>query len=705
LARLAETADQTDSGGVCRDFGRAQLEQYSNRLLHDVKWVAYMLESDDQWWRAPFRMFQTNLRLIDADIHVDAVADTIAAHGADAWLVNTGGIYASYPSELGSQTANPHLHLRASGDLVADAITAAHARKLRYIARMDFSKVLDEQASAHPDWLFLSADGHRQSFNGLITTCPSGAYFQAESFAILDDVLDRYPVDGFFFNWFTFSERDYANRYIGPCHCPPCTEGFRASTGYRVPSGPGDATYAAWKTWSGQVLLDLSQRLRDHIHGRRPEAVLILSDTSDLRYEEANNALHRAPWRHQTGEDVSAALSRLPEVPVLVNCVSFIDFPYRMGAEDPERFAQYLIQALARGASISTYIMGPPGRIQYPSLGIAGEIMRYHRDAAEWYAGLRQNSPVLLVGPGRHTGGDAVPDNVQEFRGVFAALQELHLPFDVVDARHLSAVEPARLGSYALLILANLSPLSADAAALIDEYVRRGGRLLATGSSGFEGDVCQLACSGILQIANGRSGADLLSSYIQTDAGTVVPLHGDYHVPVIDELATTAMRVLRPAPYGPPEYCYGHRQSSDPGVVLMAFGAGRSAHVPWSIGRAYADIGTRNLRDVLAAVIGELVPAGFGIATDLPEAVELVVGRGHRGDLIHLISHVHATSRSYADPVPLSGYRLKIAGGGNRRARSLVTGRDLTTVSEGGWLVIELPTLNRFDAIALEPHS
>lgn len=664
-----------------------------------------MIDSDDRWWRAPFRMFQTNLRLIDADIDVDAAADTIVAHGADAWLVNTGGIYASYPSELDSQTANPHLYLRPSGDLVADAISAAHARKLRYIARMDFSKVLDAQASAHSDWLFLSCEGKRQSFNGLITTCPSGRYFQSEAFAILDDVLDRYPVDGFFFNWFTFSERDYANRYIGPCHCTACTEGFLTSTGFCVPSGPDDSTYVAWKTWSGQMLLDLSQRLRDHIHARRAEAVLILSDTSDLRYEEANDALHRAPWRHQTSEDVSAALSRLPDVPVLVNCVSFIDFPYRMGTEEPERFAQYLIQALARGASISTYIMGPPGRIDYPSLELAGEITRYHRDAAEWYSGIRQNSPILLVSPGRYVGPEPVPDDVKEFRGVYTALQEMHLPFDVIDARHLSAVETTRLGSYALLVLANLSPLSPDAADLIDEYVRTGGHLLATGTSGFEGDVCQLVCSGILRKVGGRSGADLLSSYIQTESQSVVPLHGDYHVPVIKDSATTAMRVLPPAPYGPPEYCYGHEQSGDPGVVLMAFGAGRSAHIPWSIGRAYADIGTRNLRDVLVSVIKELVPAGFGIETDLPEAVEVVVGRCLRGDLIHLISHVHATPRSYADPIPLSGYRLKIGGGGIRRARSLVTERYLTTVSEGGWLVIELPTLGRFDAIVLESHS
>jgi hypothetical protein len=69
---------------------------------------------------------------------------------------------------------------------------------------------------------------------------------------------------------------------------------------------------------------------------------------------------------------------------------------------------------------------------------------------------------------------------------------------------------------------------------------------------------------------------------------------------------------------------------------------------------------------------------------------------------VHLISHVHATARSYADPITLRGHRLRIAAPGIRHARSLVTGRLLETTRDGDDLVIALPDLGRFDAIALE---
>ena len=61
------------------------------------------------WWRLPFGMFQTNLREIDATLDVEAVLDYIQGHGADAWLVNAGGILSFFPTDL------PIRHDRSAG--------------------------------------------------------------------------------------------------------------------------------------------------------------------------------------------------------------------------------------------------------------------------------------------------------------------------------------------------------------------------------------------------------------------------------------------------------------------------------------------------------------------------------------------------------------------------------------------------------------
>ena len=63
----------------------------------------------------------------------------------------------------------------------------------------------------------------------------------------------------------------------------------------------------------------------------------------------------------------------------MVNSVSFVDMPYRMAGEQPEHFAQYLLQAIARGGNPSTYIMGAPGRIPYANLPYSTHITKFHR--------------------------------------------------------------------------------------------------------------------------------------------------------------------------------------------------------------------------------------------------------------------------------------------------------------------------------------
>ena len=137
------------------------------------------------WWHAPFRTFQTNLREIDADMDVEAALDAIQEHGADTWLLSVGGILANHPSRLASQTGNPHLSRRPSGDLVGDAIAAAQNRGIRVLARMDFSKIDAARAERHPEWCFVSPEGEPQIYNGYRSVCPSGEYYQREMFDIV----------------------------------------------------------------------------------------------------------------------------------------------------------------------------------------------------------------------------------------------------------------------------------------------------------------------------------------------------------------------------------------------------------------------------------------------------------------------------------------------------------------------------------------
>ncbi|RYP37773.1 hypothetical protein DL768_010833 [Monosporascus sp. mg162] len=285
---------------------------------------------------SPSAWFQTNVREIDVSMNVDEVLDYLEQFGSIARLISVGGILANYATNLFSHTRDPYLSQRVSGDLISDALDAAHSRGMRLLARMDFSKVQGNVAEEHPDWLLRLPRGRVAE-----SRCRSG-------------------LDGFFVNWAGLNERGYFKAYHCVCHCESCRARWREDVGdLELPNGPEDATYPKWKEFGDEIIDDWTAQVSGFVLEKLPDAGLILGENAKIRFHEANNAVDHETWHHPTSETVSSVTSYRPDVPVLANSVSFVGMPYRMGNEEPVQFAQYLLQTISGGGNPSTYIMGP----------------------------------------------------------------------------------------------------------------------------------------------------------------------------------------------------------------------------------------------------------------------------------------------------------------------------------------------------------
>lgn len=625
---------------------------------------------DQMWWQKPFRMFQTNIREIDAGLDVERVLDRIIDYGANTWLLSVGGIVSNYPTKLSHQSPNPWLADRPSGDLIGDATAAARRRGVRVLARMDFSKVARRIAMEHPEWLFVGPDGRHQVYQGLTSVCPSGGYYQEKVFEVLDEVLSRYEIDGFFFNWMSFNEIDYDKAYRGVCHCVSCRTGYAEEfDGAELPVGPESPGYAQWRDYTSAVIDDLLARVRAFIAERRPQAPLIMGVTADMVFHEANNAIGRELWPALTQERVSLARSYRPHVPVLVNSVAFVDMPYRLVSEDPRHFAQYLLQAMATGAIPSTYIMGVPDEFDYASLRAGAEVTRFHRDHEEVYHDLVPSARTGLVCPpsGRH--GESLPgsqDATDEFRGWWQALSADHVPFDALDLRRLGEIaQSGGLERYRLLILPDLGPLDEDVASALDQWVERGGRLLGTGSSGFASGTSQLASSpAASRLAVLDTPETTWSSVVLTDPddrSTALPILGALHVTTLREGAQRFGAVLSRAPYGPPEKCYGHLPLQTPAGAVVQHGAGQGAAMFWTPGRAHRHLGLSAIGEEMTRQVRSLLGGERDVETDLPAQVEVIMGRSRAGLVLHLNNVSGRRHQGYSDPITIpAGRRLRV---------------------------------------------
>lgn len=668
------------------------------------------------WWTSPFSVFQTNLQDIDATMDVEATLDVIEAYGADTWLINVGGIYSFYPTELPFQTRNPVLDDRPSGDLIGDAVTSAKRRGIRVLARCDFSKVSSSIAAAHPEWLFVSPTGEPQVFNALYSTCPSAPYYQERSLDVIDEILTRYDVSGFFFNWFKFPDVDYARVYHGVCHCTGCKEGFsRFSAGLEHPDGPSHPNHAEYLRFCNQLIKDLNLKIAAHIHNIRQDVGLILKRGAPIFYYEANSSFGADFWPHATSEGVSAHRTGWPDVAVMVNCVTFVDMPYRMAGVEPEHFAQYQLQAMARGGNLSTYIMGSPGRIQYPAVELGGQINRFYRHHYHLYQDLVSSATIALLRPDPiGLGARVLNDAVEEFRGIYTALRENGLAFDVLDATALPGKSFKALSRYKVIVLPNVGRVGADLASMLDDFVRHGGHVVLTGTSAVtdNGEIEMQTAPALMRNGAPIVGADLWSSYIAQDVHATVSsfAYSDAFIPVFGAFSRYVWKpkarksgVFVPqAPFGPPEKCYGHEATSFPGMVQLET-RGSVIHIPWSVGQTYYEFGTSEVRDYLVAAIEPL--AEPIIKASIPGSSEFILGESGGALVAHIVNQTGERRRSFGSHVPLQGGQMFVS----KRvasAEALVAGVPLDIHPDAsGTDRISLPDIGLFEVVVVRLHS
>ncbi|OGV76065.1 MAG: hypothetical protein A3K19_02345 [Lentisphaerae bacterium RIFOXYB12_FULL_65_16] len=175
---------------------------------------------------------------INHDPDVQAMADTLADAGVDEIITfakcHTG--FAYYPSRVG----NPHP--RMIGDPFGDVARACKAKGIRVLAYISFG-IDGEAGRRHPDWAQVAdpATGPRITEDHFVSTCPYTPYIDDFMLPMIQEIIDQYPVDGFFFD---------TMGAMGVCHCRFCRQEFQAAHGRAIPLGPSDpdwGTYGAFR--------------------------------------------------------------------------------------------------------------------------------------------------------------------------------------------------------------------------------------------------------------------------------------------------------------------------------------------------------------------------------------------------------------------------------------------------------------------------
>ena len=646
-------------------------------------------EQKAPWWKGrAIRWLQTNLREPDAALNPTEYVQELLALDVNTALVNAGGITAYYPTEI--EFAHVSSYMPAGQDTFGEILAEAHEHGIRVVSRWDFSKARQEVYNAHPGWFFTKKDGAPAIYNGLYQVCINGGWIQEKSLEILGEALDRYDIDGCFFNNFLNPTKDYAGTYLGICHCANCQGLYRDRYGRGLPDDP-DADYRVFMRECGQVF---SEKIIALMRSKRPAAALVggTPAITDIVYGESSTGIDRPLplWPYTASDNVNKWRNSYPQAEVMCQSMQFLDFAWRFSSVPRAEIASRIWQSVANGGFAAMSLNGTLSDLKNRSgVAAAAPIYRWLKEHESFYFDQKNEARVVLLATQQGgQSGAGFEGSTEAYRGMFKLLSEQHIPFAAMT--HLDWI-----GQRDVDLVITTGPVPKA----LEEYMEQGGNVLIASSWEPEFEIAPIIKRWIEPDGAYFEINDKKMFHSLNDID-VAMLNGDY-LELDAEGYSPELSFVPPSLYAPPEFVgLGWQPTRAPGVVRKTVGQGRLAWLPWDAAGLYYRHGLESHRGILTTLIDQLIPGGRDLITDAHPSVAMSLMRQGNRQLLHLNNLSGHTDTAYFDPIPFADIGIKIRGR-FARARAVRSGQPLLLTQQGDYTGVVVSNLEEYELIEL----
>jgi hypothetical protein len=632
--------------------------------------------AQEGWWmREPIRWVQTNLRQTDAALDPPTLVRQLADMRANVLLLGMGGIVAYYPTTTPFHYPSPNLP--PGRDLFGDVLREAHARHIRVVGRYDLSKTQKPVFDAHPEWFFRQSNGQPVIYNGLYSTCINADYYRAQAMKILAEGLDKYDVDGLFFNMFGNQSSDYSGRPVGLCHCNSCRRKYRQLYQKEIPETPDDD----YRSFMAASTREVAAAIGELIHQKRPQAGYFnyLQESTDGIMSESNTAVARPLplWPYSASDRVNRARNSQPGKMAINLNMQFVDFWWRFATVPREEIALRSWQNLAHGGALTLAVNGTLDQQDRQALETARPIFRWAAENEQYFAGQSSAARVLLLG---------TASSEESFRGLFRLLTEEHIPFAVSDNMDWLGKR-----DYDLVLTAGRAPAG------LQNYITAGGKSLIVGATEPEFAVAPVVSTqkdvkGYVRVRDHAAFPSLKDTDLLMLNGPFTELKPD---------GPASLTLVPPSMIGPPEFV--HIDMHDTGTPAIAFrqlGKGSVAWIPWNLAGMYYRLSLPAHAGLFRDVLARLLPQRQ-LLTDAHPLVEMTLMRQNGRTLLHLINLSGHSETGYFAPIPMSGIHVQVAGA-YRSAKTVHAPRRLDVRANHGYVQFTIPHLADYELVVIE---
>jgi hypothetical protein len=556
------------------------------------------------WHRTATRWTQLTLTETDP-VEFDPAfwIDVMRRTRSNAACISAGGYMAFYPTRVPYHYRSRHL---GDGDPFGELVDGARGLGMHVMARVDPHAVHADALAAHPEWVDRTPDGaprEHWAFPGTYVTCPFGPYNREFVTEVARELVREYDIDAIF-----------ANRWQGHgvSYSEHARRAFFDATGHELPIEPYDPDDPAWKAyvpWRRQRLSELVALWDTAVKDIRPHARFIPNLGSLAVHELDRDLIERhypffvldrqsrsgvePPWT--AGRNAKRSRGAFRDRPVgLISSVGPEHHAYRWkdSVASPAEIRTWIVDGFAHGGfPWFTKFNGvvPDERWVAPVV----EAFGLHAAVEPVLSRMRVTADVAVFDTAE-PGGDPHED------GFHQALVEARIPFEFVSATRFT---PEELGRFRVLVLPNAERMSDEACAVVRDFVRAGGGVVAGHRTSLQ------AADGTPRADFGL--ADVLGVHLEQDVrgpvkNNYIALTGEHPVSAGYEGARRIIggthllgvaaapdadvpfRFVPDYPDLPMEELYARRPPQDPAVVARQRpGEGRTVHIAFDIGSLF----------------------------------------------------------------------------------------------------------------------
>ena len=630
-------------------------------------------EPTHPWHSGPHRVLLLNLREGDEPkVEAEALVAAAKEYRATAFCLSGGGIVAFYQTRIPGHRISNGLGGR---DLLAEVIPVAHRENMRVLARIDPSCAPKELAVQHPEWFTRDIHGNFCEVSEHYVTCPNAGYYRERMVEVVREILGTYDADGIWNN-----QGKFAAWETGLCYCNTCQAMFKAESGHPIPQKENwdDPVWRQYNEWRYRRIADWVALMHREIHAVKKDAVFIAAvqlmesletirpggwdidywlEHQDIPTFECQRR-HTAPFWPGIQAKYLATLA--PNKPRWMTASYFYPW-WRLYAAPEAENRPWIAQQVANGVSPWLHINGGYSdlfdrRSLAPMKAVFQRLERWEK----YLDGAQSQARVVLV-LSRYTQDNYGRDKPQAryldfIRGWYLALQEAHIPFDVISDKLIS---PERLARYGVVVISNLACVADSAVAALEQYAQAGGGLIASFEAGqCDGDGKPRATPAfdtVLGITRTGKREGLKSSYAKLEVHDDPLLEGIGDTDLIPnegaliEVKAAAshavpLTLIPPviahdgATISIPEYSAIRATTNIPVVTRGACGKGRVVYFANTMEGLYYHYGFPDLGRVLANAVRWALNEPMALEVEAPDYVDVThMGQPGRA-LVHLVN-------------------------------------------------------------------